>query len=223
MSYIFDSSHNLQGRIRMKSFHTCTDDEGGSQLNLDITSYFENSSTVPVVLNEYKQLCTCINVPESVQQLDQWSINNHGNKLAAYFEPDCGESQWKKKIIPAGHSNSSRMMHAHQRKDNIAGAVSKVQSLGPLPHTIYLTRCNPNFLLTEVEMRTGSFKNPKSYRGHPGLIESCQANTNGNLVEFFSSPNFKGNILVSALKRECDACMTKFVTLTLQTHFIPPT
>lgn len=139
------------GRIR--SFHTCTEDEGGNQLNVDITKYYTFSylsSFIPDVLQSYRNVCTCVNVTQCVQNMDSWSINNHHNSLLVYYEPDCTANKWDFKLIPAGHSMDSRYMHDHIQTDSLTKTTSKIQSFGPNPNSIYYQKsCKAAHFTTE--------------------------------------------------------------------------
>ncbi len=60
--------------------------EGGNQLNVGINKHHTQVFTVPDVLESYKNVCSCVNVPEYVQNMDKWSIDNHHKDFLAYYE-----------------------------------------------------------------------------------------------------------------------------------------
>lgn len=65
------------GTFWIVSFHICNEEEGSNQLNLEITKHFDWYA--PDVLESYSNVCSCINVPQYVQNMSTWSINNHHN------------------------------------------------------------------------------------------------------------------------------------------------
>ncbi len=138
--YFFDSVD----RNKIGSFHTCNEDDGGSQLNLDITTYYnyDEPAEYPIVLESYKNVCSCINIPVYVQRLEKWSINNHGNNIVAYFEPNCSTKLWYSHITKAGIGWDSINMHYHGPTNVNTKEKHKIQSLGPRKSSKYFkTNC----------------------------------------------------------------------------------
>lgn len=82
-------------------------------------------------MESYKDLCKCVNIPRKVKELDYWSINNHGNEIMAYYEPNCLDNQGEATFILDGHSYESRNIY-HLRK-----SLRKVQSVGPAQNSTY--------------------------------------------------------------------------------------
>lgn len=58
-------------------------------------------------------------------------MNNHGNELSGYFEPDCSDRKWKPKFFPAGHSQDSRKVYMHHMTDGRTSQRFGIQSFGP--------------------------------------------------------------------------------------------
>lgn len=115
----------------------CKIQEGGSQLNVDITTYYELNKplNVPEVLESYREICRCVNIPVYVQQMEKWSINNHGNEVMVYFEPDCKADTHPPYLVRAGHSADSRKMFLFH--DTTTKAPLLVRSIGPDPNSAY--------------------------------------------------------------------------------------
>ncbi len=126
----------------MGSFHICNEDIGGPQLTIDITN---NSGpyAIPDVLESYRDVCTCINVPQYVQNMTEWSINNYGNEFLAYYQLNCSETKWNAVHVPAGRwCYISRCMHLFEKTDSVTKTTYKIQSLGPDPNSKYFkTSC----------------------------------------------------------------------------------
>ncbi len=125
------------------SFHVCNEDIGGPQLKIDITKYwdFRESS----VLESYRDVCKCINVPQYVQSMRYWTTNNYGNGFLAFYQPNCFESKWKAETIPAGQwcSLGSNCMQEYIKTDNVTNTTYKIQSIGPNPNSKYFkTSCS---------------------------------------------------------------------------------
>ncbi len=95
------------------------------------------------VFESYKNVCSCINVPSQyVQSEDGWSINNHHNDVLAYFEPDCMETKWKSKFIPAGYNPDSKEISGYVKTDSETNETYQIQSFGPDPSSPYFqTSC----------------------------------------------------------------------------------
>lgn len=129
------------------SFHFCNEKEGGNQLNVDITKLKEDQFDV---LEKYKNICSCVNVPGYVKHMDTWSINNHHNELLAYYEPDCSASKWNPDLIHAGRNGFSNFMHSFYQTDDVTKEIYKYQSFGPNPESIYFqTSCNSSNVALE--------------------------------------------------------------------------
>lgn len=124
------------------SLHKCNEQEGGPELNVDITTHFENKfpPVKPEILQSYTDVCTCKNIPKYVEDMSKWSIDNHGNELLAYFEPNCEEKKSEALQINAGHWINSRDMHTHIKYSR--GTTLQILSFGPNPNTTYFkTSC----------------------------------------------------------------------------------
>lgn len=86
--------------------------------------------------------------------MSKWSINNHGNSLLGYFEPNCMTKYSRPLYIEAGHGSSSREMNTDKRT-NYNGTIMKVQSFGPDPNsTFFLPSCSeyPNDEIMKFEL-----------------------------------------------------------------------
>lgn len=116
-----------------KSFHICNDEIGGRKFNLDITDYKEEfiSYLKPTVLLSYSNICSCNNIPKYIQNMNKWSIDNYGNSLIAYFEPNCGSSQYSPLWIPSGFSSYSMGISLFSQTSEFNEIISSVESFGP--------------------------------------------------------------------------------------------
>ncbi len=135
---------SLGWKSYVSSFHICNEDIGGAQLTIDITKYHDAvPDTIPDVLESYRDVCTCINVPQYVQNMTQWTINNHGNDFFAYYQPNCSESKWKAQYIAADFECfGSRCMNHYEKFDSVTNTKYKIQSIGPNTNSKYFkTRC----------------------------------------------------------------------------------
>ncbi len=131
------------------SYHVCNNKVGGSTLDLEILSndpnIFDQYDDGAITLEIYHDLCTCRNVPEYVQQLDKWFINNHGNSLMACFSPDCSSTEFFPLWVPARVSSYSFGLGLFKLTDPVTGIHHKIQSFGPDPNSKYfLKSCNKN-------------------------------------------------------------------------------
>ncbi len=108
---------------------------------MDITMV--NDYNEATVLESYRNVCTCINVPQYVQDHTRWSINNFGNDFLAYYQPNCSENKWKAELVPAGlWCHGSRCMHQYEKTDKVTKIKHKIQSIGPDPNSTYFkTSC----------------------------------------------------------------------------------
>ncbi len=105
----------------------------------------------PAVVESYSDICSCRSVPEYVQQLDSWFINNHGNAMIAYFSPDCSSSAYSPLWIPAGQSSYSFGLSSFAHNAPNTGVTHKIQSFGPDPNSTYFQRsCNNNFTTISI-------------------------------------------------------------------------
>lgn len=111
-----------------KSFHACHDKEGGVYLNVDITEYHRNISTYAKILETYQNVQLCHNVPKYIREMDKWSVNNHGNPMIAYFEPDCLTNNFEPLWIPAGVSSFSIGLSSFKIEEEKTVNVHKIQS-----------------------------------------------------------------------------------------------
>ncbi len=125
-------------RVQIESFHICNKEEGGSQLNLDLTKVHGFG---PMIFHEplesYRNVCSCVNVPEHVQKMRKWSIDNHHNDLLAYYEPCCSKDKWNPKLIAAGHYADSRNMQDNHKTDPVTNIKYRIQSFGPNSNSSY--------------------------------------------------------------------------------------
>ncbi len=136
-----------------KSYRVCNKEEGGSSLQVDILSTDPTVKPVngPVILESYPHLCICRNVPEYIQQLDKWFINNHGNALVAYFSPDCSSTSYSPLWIPSGQSSYSFGLSSFKHVDPNTGIIHKIQSFGPDPSSGYFQRsCNNSSKIVSI-------------------------------------------------------------------------
>lgn len=114
-------------------------------MDFDITEFYDlwRPDEVPRVLESYKDICSCVNIPDYVQKMARWSINNHGNELLAFYDKDCSEKKWKARVIPAGMWDDSASIYTYKIADWATSTQHKIQSLGPNPNsTYYQISCN---------------------------------------------------------------------------------
>ncbi len=141
--------------VWIKSFQVCNEEEVGSQLNLDISKYSGYGDVVSDVLETYRNVCSCVNVPRYVQNMSKWSINNHRNALLAYFEPDCSETKWNSTFIPAIRHPYILGVHYLKKFDSVTNTTYKIQSFGPDPNSTYFqTSCNSSHVTTTERSKT---------------------------------------------------------------------
>ncbi len=142
-------TQNPNWKWETKSYHVCNKYTGGPSLNVDIVSSDPDVGLLngPAIIESYRNLCTCRNVPQYVQQLKWWSIENNGNTLIAYFTPDCFSSNSTPSplFVPAGHSSFSFGLGLFKEISSRNGGIYKIQSFGPDPNSEYFKRsCNRN-------------------------------------------------------------------------------
>lgn len=122
-----------------KSFEKCEDSEDNSGLGVTINKYIPDEWESQ--LERYWRVCYCINVPEYIQNIENWLIGNNGNELLAFFETDCLQDKWKPLLIEGGHFLESKEMSAlrqqvgkHEPGEN---RPNKILSFGPNPNASY--------------------------------------------------------------------------------------
>lgn len=144
--------YSLGWNLWIRSFHICNDDVGGPQLNVDITEFYDlwKPNDVPNMLETYRNVCSCVNIPEYVQKMTTWSINNHGNQFIAYFQKDCSEDKWKALFIQAGQWDESASIYKHKITDWATNTQHKIQSFGPDTNSSYY----------QISCKNTSYKNP---------------------------------------------------------------
>ncbi len=183
-------------RNRFISIRTCNDIEGGPELNLEITTHFKYIwNFIPDVLESYHDVCSCVNVPKYVHFMGNWSIDNHHNRLFAYFEPNCATNFSSALFIEAGHWPKSRDMHTHTRKygENIL----KIHSFGPDPSSEYYSLSCSAYKHDKI-MKLELFEtlNKSSPEISANFIEPLKVSSSRkddyNLINFFVRDNFKG-------------------------------
>lgn len=157
-----------------KSYHICNRDEGGSSLNVDITS--NDPVDGYIILESYNNLCSCRKVPSYVQQLEKWSVNNHGNAMIAYFSPDCSSSTYSSLWIPAGQSSYSFGLGLFKDVNQSTEIVTKIQSIGPDPNSEYFkNHCNKSCIeLSAIVSENTTAINPYHVCGFETKPESTQ-------------------------------------------------
>ncbi len=87
-----------------KPYHIFNKEKGSFSLNVNILSKDQTVKQVggPTIIETYRDIYSCRSVPEYVQQLDKWFIDNHVNAMVAYFLPDCSPTAYPTLWIPAG-------------------------------------------------------------------------------------------------------------------------
>lgn len=152
-----------------KSFHMCFQAEGGLELNVDLTDYHPDlkQAVTPKVLKTFKQVCSCHNVPEDIRSIKNWSINNHGNSLMAYYENDCLANEFLPLWIPPGRSSFSIGLGSTQQVHTNSDNTNKILSVGPDMDTNYFKRhcitdnVNDNNAQDSLQCTTPSFPSPR--------------------------------------------------------------
>lgn len=175
---------SLGWTYRLRSFHICNEDVGGSQLNVDITKWFdlEKPTEAPDILESYKNVCTCINISTYVKNLPKWSINNNGNDFLAYYKPDCEDGKWKPELVPAGNwqGYGSTNIFQYEKFDITTNVSFKIQSIGPNLNSAYFrTSCTAYMAQWIMKLESKNFSNYSSKNNSTRLI-------------FFSTTNFRG-------------------------------
>ncbi len=141
-------------RHAVRSFHICNRNIGGHKLKMDITKHYDytNPTIVPKVFERYRNVCTCINVPQYVQNMEEWEINNYGNAFLAYYQPNCSENKWKAENIPAGCWRYQLGDKYRYKYDSVTKTSSKFQSIGPNPNSKYFkTSCSHVVVKNQTE------------------------------------------------------------------------
>lgn len=132
-------------------------------------------------------MCTCVNIPYQAQQMAEWSINNHGNELFAYYEPNCSKKRFEPTFIPAGYNKQSYKMHMHEKIDPLTETRYKIQSIGPDPKLEYFKRnCGGVNLIKNLEL----FENAQNSSQQNILYH--EMDDKYDQIEFFGSPDFQG-------------------------------
>ncbi len=163
----------------MASLHICNETEGGSQLNVDLTEVYNDINEPPKVLKSFKNVCSCVNIPEFVQILDRWSMDNHHNDLLAYYEPDCSVNKWSPEFIAAGHWRNSTDIYNFMKTDNVTKIRYKIQSFGPLQNSSYYqTSCTTGQTTTEYR-KPAITENPQSLQTNTERIINEDADVVG--------------------------------------------
>ncbi len=148
-----------------------------------------------LVIHSYRGVCACVNVLKFVHFIRNWSIDNHGNSLFAYFEPNCGAEFWTALYIEAGRLTKSRGMHTHTRKhgENIL----KIYHFGHDPSSEYYSLsgspCSYDEIMKLEHFKTFSkstFELPACFFEIPKLLTTRKDNY--NLINFSACDNFKG-------------------------------
>ncbi len=142
IDYFFHIFRLAKKILLPQSYKNCPSQES-SQLDIDIVKYYDVKSEPQQVLESYKHICSCINVPNYVKILNKWSINSYGSELLAYFEPDCSQETFKPLPI---EGEGSRLIFAAKPGggfyENGETRRSKVRSFGPNVNASYFkTSC----------------------------------------------------------------------------------
>lgn len=130
--------------------------------------------------------------------MSKWSINNHGNGLFAYFEPNCTEQKSKALYINAGHWKNSRDMHSHTR--TYGGTTLKIQSLGPASNCTYFQQsCSANLNDKIMKLELLETLNSSSSQFSTDLSEipiDLTPFENDDLINFFADENYLGKLFL---------------------------
>ncbi len=130
--------------------------------------------------------------------MSNWSINNNGNKLLAYFEPGCSKKQVKPLSIEAGLWHESENIYSKEEMDPITGLKHKIVSFGPDPNSSYFNKSCvgfPNSKILGLEL-LGAFKTPDDSVSRSNTsVEQYMGPSSfqiRNQIHFFLNPNFEG-------------------------------
>ncbi len=158
MNISFHNSETVGRHFPFESFHVCNEEEGGSQLNIDITKYYEKDkpADVPAVLEKYRQVCSCINIPDYIRKMDTWSVNNHANKLRVYFELDCWENKTTSGRFPAGQYDDIRNIYDWTSSGSVTKSQYPILSIGPDKNSAYYkSSCLHYTLIDQLTSKLG--------------------------------------------------------------------
>ncbi len=132
-------------------------------------------------------------MPQSVQDMSEWSIDNHHNGLFAYFELDCKEQNSKALYINAGHNSKSKNMHTNSR--TYKGSTLKIQSFGPDPNCTYFQQSclYPNDKVMKVELLEAvNSSTPRICHALNPAANPLTSGANDDPIYFFSDIGYQG-------------------------------
>ncbi len=81
----------------IRLIRACNEVDGGNHLDVDLTKLYRISPGSLFNLKDtdelhsYKNVCSCVNLPDYIQHLETWSMENYYNDMLAYYERDCTE------------------------------------------------------------------------------------------------------------------------------------
>lgn len=148
-------------------------------------------------LEGIKDVCSCVNVPSDVNQMDIWSMNSQGKALLAYFEPNCLQKKRRAWYILGGHyKNMVNLSELKQLGPLDRQNKYKIHSFGPDPDSeMFQTICirNANIAIIGLELleTDGQLTKPANVmQNDPKSIELLRQSN--NRIHFFGLPNFQG-------------------------------
>ncbi len=215
MTFIYNNSQKLSREIG--SFQLCTEENGGSNLHVDLTTFYEYRDEVPIILESYRDVCSCHNIPKYVLDLGTWSFDNHGNDMVAYFEQDCVKEKFDPVYIPAGHSTLSREIYRNVENDENTNTSYKIQSFGPKEDSVYFMQScqKPYEAIMEIEffevLNSTNIHNEKGFN----LVNENNG-LEGKHVKFYERPNFQVKLPCNLLPKFLDF----FIIKVLEVHKI---
>lgn len=181
-----------------KSFHLCNEMVGSENyLNVDLIPFNPLSNAFLLDSNElesHKDVCNCRNINVLLSSTENFSINNFGNSLVAYFEPDCGSRLFPPLWIPAGLSSFSVGFGAFRRigDDQIS---KRILSFGPDPNAKYFKNSCLSDVVMEVELlQTLNSSLQIFFSSSTMETEQISSGSNAIKIYFYSNKNFAGKM-----------------------------
>lgn len=113
----------------------------GTKLDFTMVGYNDQMPVDARVFETHTDVCSCVNVPERVHNMDKWYLYTLGNELLAYFEPDCLHDKFEPLLIDGGNTLESSQIYLVKPEggfyQTVENRVNKILSLGPNPNSSY--------------------------------------------------------------------------------------
>lgn len=148
---------NFSENRKPSSFHLCNEDQGASSLiNID----FYDSQGTPYSDAQFKDVCSCRNLPDSVTTAKSSEVDNHGNCIKIFCGSDCSGAN---KEIPPGFNYHSQILR-------IAGSFDTRGCTRPAS----FQPCEPSQC---YKLQASVFKVEFRNSGKPGILERVALQT----------------------------------------------